>query len=73
LIIIIGVGHNSKAHACLYATRDCRIYISFRRKYVLGGLLTMFATALEINAKSLSNDLLSIDFLIDIIGLFYLL
>jgi hypothetical protein len=52
LIIILGVGHNSKAHAIGYMPLVIAGFILvFRKKYVLGGLLTMFATALEINAN----------------------
>jgi hypothetical protein len=52
LIIILGVGHNSKAHAIAYMPLVIAGFILvFRKKYVLGGLLTMFATALEINAN----------------------
>jgi hypothetical protein len=50
LIIIIGVGHNSKAHAIAYMPLVIAGFILVLGKYVLGGLLTMFATALEINA-----------------------
>ncbi len=52
LIIILGVGHNAKAHAIAYMPLVIAGFILvFRKKYVLGGLLTMFATALEINAN----------------------
>jgi hypothetical protein len=52
LIIIIGVGHNSKAHAIAYMPLVIAGFILvLEKKYVLGGLLTMFATALEINAN----------------------
>jgi hypothetical protein len=52
LIIILGVGHNSKAHAIAYMPLVIAGFILvFRKKYILGGLLTMFATALEINAN----------------------
>ncbi|PRZ27885.1 YfhO family protein [Flavobacterium granuli] len=52
LIIILGVGHNAKAHAIAYMPLVIAGFILvFRKKYVLGGLLTLFATALEINAN----------------------
>ena len=52
LIIILGVGHNAKAHAIGYMPLVISGFILvFRKKYILGGLLTMFATALEINAN----------------------
>ncbi|GGA86785.1 membrane protein [Flavobacterium palustre] len=52
LIIILGVGHNAKAHAIAYMPLVIAGFILvFRKKYVVGGLLTMLATALEINAN----------------------
>ncbi|WP_295337075.1 YfhO family protein [Flavobacterium sp.] len=52
LIIILGVGHNAKAHAIAYMPLVVAGFILvFRRKYLHGGLLTMLATALEINAN----------------------
>jgi len=52
LIIILGVGHNAKAHAIAYMPMVIAGFVLvYRNKYVLGGLLTMFATALEINAN----------------------
>lgn len=52
LIIILGVGHNAKAHAIAYMPLVIAGFILvYRKKYVVGGLLTMMATALEINAN----------------------
>jgi hypothetical protein len=52
LIIILGVGHNAKAHAIGYLPLVVAGFILvFQKKYILGGLLTMFAVALEINAN----------------------
>lgn len=52
LIIILGVGHNAKAHAIAYMPLVIAGFILvFQRKYILGGLITLFATALEINAN----------------------
>ncbi|WP_035670906.1 YfhO family protein [Flavobacterium sp. 83] len=52
LIIILGVGHNAKAHAIAYMPLVVAGFILvFRKKYISGGLLTMFAVALEINAN----------------------
>lgn len=52
LIIILGVGHNAKAHAIAYMPMVIAGFVLvYRNKYVFGGLLTMFATALEINAN----------------------
>ncbi|MFE3848838.1 YfhO family protein [Flavobacterium sp. LB3P45] len=52
LIVILGVGHNAKAHAIAYMPLVIAGFILvFRKKYVLGGLITMFAVALEVNAN----------------------
>lgn len=52
LIIILGVGHNAKAHAIAYMPMVIAgVLLVFQRKYITGGLLTMLATALEINAN----------------------
>jgi hypothetical protein len=52
LIIILGVGHNSKAHAIAYMPMVLAgIILTFRKKYVLGFLLTSVALGLEIVAN----------------------
>ncbi len=52
MIIILGVGHNAKAHAIAYLPMVLGgIVLTFRRKYFLGFLLTALAMALEINAN----------------------
>ncbi len=52
LIIILGVGHNSKAHAIAYMPLVLSgIILVFRQKYVLGFLLTTIAMGLEIEAN----------------------
>lgn len=52
MIIILGVGHNAKAHAIAYMPLVIAGFILvFQKKYVWGGLLTMFAVALEVNAN----------------------
>ncbi len=52
LIIILGVGHNSKAHAIAYMPLVLSgILLTFQRKYVWGFLLTAIAMALEIVAN----------------------
>ncbi|WP_281321765.1 YfhO family protein [Flavobacterium aestivum] len=52
LIIILGVGHNAKAHAIAYMPLVVAGFIMvFQRKYIWGGLLAMFALALEVNAN----------------------
>ena len=52
LIVIIGVGHNAKAHAIGYMPFVVAGFILvFRKKYILGGIITMLAVALEITAN----------------------
>ena len=52
LIIILGVGHNAKAHAIAYMPLVIAgTILVFRRRFIVGGLLTMLAAALEINAN----------------------
>ena len=52
LIIILGVGHNAKAHAIAYfAPVLAGILLVFQRKYLWGGLLTAIALSLEIGAN----------------------
>lgn len=52
LIVILGVGHNAKAHAIGYMPFVVAGYILvFRKKYLLGGIVTMLAVALEITAN----------------------
>lgn len=52
LIIILGVGHNAKAHAIGYFPFVLSgIILAFQRKYVMGFLLTSLAMALELNAN----------------------
>ncbi|RYJ42936.1 YfhO family protein [Flavobacterium beibuense] len=52
LVIILGVGHNAKAHAIAYMPMVVAgVIMVFQRRYVVGGLLTMIAAALEINAN----------------------
>lgn len=52
LIIILGVGHNAKAHAIAYMPMVLAgIVLCFRQKYIWGFLLLAFAMALEIGAN----------------------
>lgn len=52
LIVIIGAGHNAKAHAIAYMPLVLAgVNLVFRKKYLLGGVLTMIAAALEIAAN----------------------
>ena len=51
-IIILGVGHNAKAHAIAYLPMLLGgILLAFRRKYIAGFLLTAVAMALEVSAN----------------------
>ena len=52
LIIIFGAGHNSKAHAIAYMPLVLAgIIFIFKKRYLLGFILTSIATALEIKAN----------------------
>ena len=72
LIIILGVGHNAKAHAIAYMPLVVAgVLLVFQRRFLVGGLLTMFAAALELNTNhpQMTYYLL---FLILIITAFYI-
>ena len=52
LIIILGVGHNAKAHAIAYMPLVLAgVLLVFQKKYLKGFILTSLAMALEINAS----------------------
>jgi hypothetical protein len=52
LIIIIGAGHNAKAHAIDYIPMLLAgIIFVFSKRYLIGGILTMLAAALELQAN----------------------
>ena len=73
LIIILGVGHNAKAHAIAYMPMVLAgILLVFQNKYLLGFILTSMAMALEINAShpQMTYYLL---FMILIFGIVYLI
>ncbi|MFE3866716.1 YfhO family protein [Flavobacterium sp. LS2P90] len=71
LIVILGVGHNAKAHAIGYMPLVIAGFILvFRKKYVLGGLITMFAVALEINANHFQMTYYLLIFLLILSGYF---
>ena len=71
LIIILGVGHNAKAHAIAYMPLVIAGFILvFQKKYILGGLLTMFAVALEINANHFQMTYYLLIFLLILSGYF---
>ena len=52
LIIILGVGHNAKAHAIAYIPMVLAgIIFIFNKRYLVGGIVTMLAAGLEIQAN----------------------
>lgn len=52
MIIILGVGHNAKAHAIAYMPMVVAgVILVFKKKYLWGTVLTLFAAALEISAN----------------------
>lgn len=52
LIIILGVGHNAKAHAIAYIPMVLAgIIFIFNKRYLVGGMVTMLAAGLEIQAN----------------------
>lgn len=54
LIIILGVGHNAKAHAIGYFPLVfAGVWLVFHKRYAIGAVLTTFASALEISANHL--------------------
>lgn len=71
LIIILGVGHNAKAHAIAYMPMVVAgVLLVFQRKYILGGLLTMIAVALEIQANHFQMTYYLLILLLNI-GIYY--
>ncbi|NRD21486.1 YfhO family protein [Winogradskyella eckloniae] len=73
LIIILGVGHNSKAHAIAYMPLVLAgIVLAFRKKYILGFLLTTIALGLEIVANHLQMTYYLL-LLVLVLGLAYLI
>jgi len=73
LIIILGVGHNAKAHAIAYMPMVLAgIFLVFRKKYLLGFFLTCIAMALEITANHFQMTYYLL-LLILVIGVVYLI
>ncbi|WP_294821440.1 YfhO family protein [uncultured Flavobacterium sp.] len=71
LVIILGVGHNAKAHAIAYMPMVVAgVLLVFRREYIVGGLLTMVAAALEINANHFQMTYYLLLLLL-VIGIYY--
>lgn len=72
LIIILGVGHNSKAHAIAYMPLVLSgIILTFRGKYISGFLLTTVAMALELVANHFQMTYYLM-FLVLVLGIAYL-
>ncbi len=73
LIIILGVGHNSKAHAIAYMPLVLSgIILTFRKKYIFGFLLTAVAMAIELVANHFQMTYYLM-FLVLILGIVYLI
>lgn len=71
LIIILGVGHNAKAHAIAYMPAVVAgVLLVFQRKWIAGGLLTTVAAALEISANHFQMTYYLL-FLLLAIGIYY--
>ena len=71
LIVILGAGHNAKAHAIAYMPLVLAgVHLVFRKKYLLGGILTMVAAALEISANHFQMTYYLLLFLI-IVTIYY--
>ena len=73
LIVILGVGHNAKAHALGYLPVVLGgIILTFRGRYLWGFLLTALAMALEIQANHFQMTYYFM-FLVLVLGIAYLL
>jgi hypothetical protein len=72
LIIILGVGHNAKAHAIAYMPWVLGgILLCFRQRYIIGFLLLAFGMALEISANHFQMTFYLL-LLVIVLGLAYL-
>ncbi|MHA6280673.1 YfhO family protein [Salinimicrobium sp. CAU 1759] len=73
LIIILGVGHNAKAHAIAYMPWVLGgILLCFRRRYIPGFLLLAFGMALEISANHFQMTFYLL-LLVIVLGIVYLI
>jgi len=71
LIIIFGAGHNAKAHAIAYMPLVIAgIILVFRKRYLLGGVLTTLAVALEVQANHFQMTYYLL-FVLFFLGLYY--
>jgi hypothetical protein len=73
LIIILGVGHNSKAHAIAYMPLVLSgIVLVFQKRYIIGFLLTVVAMGLELVANHFQMTYYLM-FLVIVLGIAYLI
>ena len=73
LIIILGVGHNSKAHAIAYMPLVLSgIVLTFRKKYLLGFIITAIAMGLQLVANHLQMTYYLM-LLVIVLGIVYLI
>ena len=73
LIIILGVGHNSKAHAIAYMPLVLSgIILTFRKKYSIGFLITAIAMGLQLVSNHFQMTYYLM-FLVIILGIAYLI
>lgn len=71
LIIIIGAGHNAKAHAIAYMPMVLAgVFLVFRKKYISGFIITTLAAALEISANHFQMTYYLL-FLLAIVAIYY--
>jgi len=72
LIILLGVGHNAKAHAIAYMPLVVAgVILVFRKRFIVGGILVMLASALEINANHFQMTFYLLILLV-IIGIYFI-
>ncbi|SEQ06560.1 YfhO family protein [Flavobacterium urocaniciphilum] len=73
LIIILGVGHNAKAHAIAYIpVLLAGIIYVFSKRYLIGGIITVLAAGLELQANHFQMTYYFL-FLIAFIALYYVI
>ena len=73
MIVILGVGHNAKAHAIAYMPMVVAgVIMVYQKRYIAGGLLTMIAVAFEINANHFQMTYYLL-FLLLIIGIYFII
>ena len=71
-IIILGVGHNAKAHAIAYMPLVLSgIFLAFRKRYILGFIIMALAMGLELSANHFQMTYYLL-LLVIVIGLVYL-